>query len=71
MLYISMLFYNGNDICYTINFGMIKIFSDLFYYLGVVEGTYRSSSSDSSVLVSQTNSGSSTSGSSSESDARS
>ena len=69
MLYISMLFYNGNDICYTINFGMIKIISDLFYYLGVVEG--RSSSSDSSVLVSQTNSGSSTSGSSSESDARS
>ena len=48
---------------------MIKIISDLFYYLGVVEGTYRSSSSDSSVLVSHTNSGSS--GSLSESDARS
>ena len=48
---------------------MIKIISDLFYYLGVVEG--RSLSSDSSVLVSQTNSGSSTSGSSSESDTKS
>ena len=48
---------------------MIKITSDLFYYLGVVEG--RSSSSDSSVLVSQSNSGSSTSGSSSESDTKS
>ena len=69
---ICMLFYNGNvcyHICYTINFGMIKIISDLFYYLGVVEG--RSLSSDSSVLVSQTNSGSSTSGSTSESDTRS